>query len=210
MNELGFAFIKGFLTGAGLIVAIGAQNAYVLTQGVKRHYPSSIALTCFVVDALLIVLGVAGLGSLIQQHALLLWLTTLGGAMFLTVYALRSFRAAFKGESLKLASQSHGTRWQAIAAVLALSLLNPHVYLDTVVLLGAVAGTLPISQQPSFAAGAVLASFIWFFSLAYGARLLAPVLSTTRAWRILDSVIGLIMLSISLGLWLKLVHLVAA
>ena len=204
MQELSLALIKGFVTGGGLIVAIGAQNAFVLTQGAKRQFPGSIATTCFVIDALLIVVGVSGMGSLIQQDPVLLIVATLGGALFLTGYSVRSFKAAYIGGSLGSSNQLGGTRRAAIMTTLALSLLNPHVYLDTVVLLGAVGGTLPVDDQIYFTVGAVLASFIWFYTLAYGARYLAPVLSSSMAWRVLDVSIGMLMLAMALSLWINL------
>ncbi len=149
--------LKGFLTGGSLIVAIGAQNAFVLNQGIRKQYPGVIASTCFVVDFVLIVAGVAGLGAIIQQDVLYLQLATAGGALFLTGYAMRAFYSALKPQALGRETQHLGSVWSAIITSLALSLLNPHVYLDTVVLVGAIGGALAPEQRIWFVLGAGMA-----------------------------------------------------
>ena len=195
------ALLKGFLMGGGLIIAIGAQNAYVLTQGVQRHYPGVVATTCFVVDALLITAGLAGMGALIHGSGQGLTLITLGGAMFLSAYGLRALWSAYRGGALARVAARPAGKWSAVVTCLALSLLNPHVYLDTVVLLGSVGGVLALPERLFFGAGAVLASAVWFYSLAFGAAYLAPILQKDRAWRVLELLIALIMFGIAAELW---------
>ena len=186
--------LTGFLTGFSLIVAIGAQNAFVLRQGLLRVHVFWLCLLCAASDAVLIVAGVAGFGTIV---ALVPWLPrvmTLAGAAFLIVYGALRLRAAWVGDyEMQLAGASHGLgRTLAIGA--AFTWLNPHVYLDTLGLVGAVstrfAGT---DAKVLFAAGAVTASFVWFFGLGYGARRLAPVMTSARAWRVLDLGIGVVM-----------------
>ena len=191
------AFFKGLLTSAGLIIAIGAQNAFVLTQGLRRQYHWPIAWVCSLLDATLILLGIAGMGVLISQSPLLLDIVTWGGVLFLLAYGFRALRSAFHSESLQLAGGGITSFKSALLTTLALSLLNPHVYLDTVVLLGSIGGSYPLEQRYWFAAGASLASFLWFFSLSLGARWLAPLFRKPMAWRILDGLVCLMMWGIA-------------
>jgi L-lysine exporter family protein LysE/ArgO len=197
------AALAGAALGASLIIAIGAQNAFVLRQGLRREHVPAVVTICALVDTALIVAGVAGFGSLIARFPRAVELAAWGGAVFLTAYGARALRAAVRPKTLHAEADaaSHGSRLgSVVAATLAVSLLNPHVYLDTVVLLGSVAAQYPPEQRASFAIGAVAASFAWFFSLGFGARLLAPLFERPVAWRILDGVIGVIMLAIAFSL----------
>jgi L-lysine exporter family protein LysE/ArgO len=194
--------VQGFALGAGLIIAIGAQNAFVLQQGLRRRHVLATALICTLCDAMLIVLGVAGLGTILAQNQLFSALATWGGVLFLLYYGLRSFWSALRPGILD-ADQNWldgATLHSTILAVLGVSLLNPHVYLDTVVLVGSVGGRYPGAARISFAAGAMLASFCWFFALAYASAWLAPLFRRPLAWRILDLAVGCVMWGIALSL----------
>jgi L-lysine exporter family protein LysE/ArgO len=196
-------FMEGCGTGTGLIIAIGAQNAFVLKQGIMKNYVFVTVLICALIDAILISIGVGGFGTLLTTSDLLLSLARWGGALFLLYYGFRSFRAVFKSESLQFdGAPKRPDLKMTVGTVLALSLLNPHVYLDTVVLLGSIGAQFPIPERLFFALGAILASFIWFFSLGYGARYLAPLFQKPLAWKILDFLIGCIMWIIALTLLL--------
>ena len=194
------AAISGFLLGASLIIAIGAQNAFILRQGLLRQHVFILSLICALSDALLIAAGVAGLGTLISQSPKLITAVTIGGALFLFSYAVIAFRRALKPEVLKAANTGEARLWPAVAACLAFTFLNPHVYLDTVVLLGSLSAAYEGQARLAFGLGAATASFVWFFGLGYGARLLEPVFARPAAWRILDVVIGLVMAAIGLSL----------
>ena len=156
------AFLKGFATSAALIVAIGAQNAFVLRQGIKREHVLAVVAVCALSDALLITLGVAGLGSLVQRSPVLLALARYGGAAFLIVYGVLAARRAWHGESLAAAAGAPLSRRAALAACLAFTYLNPHCWLDTVVLLGSIASQQPDGGRAWFGIGAAAASFAWF------------------------------------------------
>ena len=197
------ALFKGMGTGAGLIIAIGAQNAFVLTQGLRRQYHWTIAGICSFFDAICITLGMAGIGVLVSQSPLLLEITKWGGALFLGWYGLNAFRSAFQDHSLTGENRGVGSLKQAVITTLAITALNPHVYLDTVVLLGSIGSQQADELQVWFTAGAVCASFIWFFSLSFGARWLAPLFAKPIAWHILDLTIALVMWSIALSLVLN-------
>ncbi|HLA45555.1 MAG TPA: LysE/ArgO family amino acid transporter [Aggregatilineales bacterium] len=193
--------LRGFGLGAGLIIAIGAQNAFVLRQGLKRNYPFATAAICAINDAILILLGVAGLGTIISQSSLLTTVAAWGGAAFLLLYGLRSFRAALYPGHLKSESDAPPPNLRGtIFAAIGFSLLNPHVYIDTVVILGSVGAAYAPDERGLFAIGAILASVTWFFGLVYGASLLAPLFSKPGTWRILDIIIGCIMLFIAVSL----------
>ena len=194
------AFLKGFATSAALIVAIGAQNAFVLRCGLKREHVLAVVLVCALSDALLIALGVAGLGTLVQGSPRLLLLARYGGALFLGVYGALAARRALHGESLTATDTAPMTLAAALATCLAFTYVNPHVWLDTVVLLGAIASPLPADQRISFGIGATSASFAWFFALGFGARLLRGVFARPVAWKILDATIALVMWAIALSL----------
>lgn len=194
------ALLKGFGMGAGLIIAIGAQNAFVLSSALRNQHVFVVAALCILIDAVLIVAGVWGLGALIQQFPALLKVATWGGALFLFVYGLLAFRRALHPSQLKANSRTAPTIQAAVLTTLALSLLNPHVYLDTVILLGSIGGQLPKPQPTWFALGAVLASFTWFSVLAWGGRRLAPWFANPHSWRVLDIVVGVTMWGIALSL----------
>jgi len=191
--------------GASLIIAIGAQNALVLRQGIKREHVFAVAGTCTLIDWILIALGAGGFGSLIALFPSLTTVAAWGGAIFLVFYGALSFRSAFKTETLS-AEDNHGREpvmnslASVLAATVAVSLLNPHVYLDTVVLLGSIAAQYEPAARIRFVAGAWTASAVWFFGLGYGARLLAPLFERPIAWRVLDVLIGVVMWSIAFSL----------
>ena len=199
------AAVSGFLLGASLIIAIGAQNAFILRQGLLRQHVFVLCLICALSDALLIAAGVAGLGTLIGQSPNLILAVTVGGALFLFAYAAIAFRRAMKPEMLKAAKTGEARLWPAVAACLAFTFLNPHVYLDTVVLLGGLSAAYEGQARLAYGLGAAAASFVWFFGLGYGARLLEPVFARPAAWRVLDLLIGLVMAAIGLSLSSRLV-----
>lgn len=186
-------FFSGFFLGGSLIIAIGAQNAFILRQGLLRQHVFILCLICALSDALLIALGVAGLGALVKQSPLLLKAVTLGGALFLFAYAILSARRALKPEVLRAAGEGGGSLKTAITTVLAFTFLNPHVYLDTVLLVGSFSAQYAGQARWAFTIGAMLASFVWFFSLGYGARLLEPLFKKPASWRWLDTFIAVVM-----------------
>jgi len=193
------AFLPGFGLGFSLILAIGAQNAFVLRQGIRGEHVFATCLTCAVSDALLITAGVAGFGALAAQWPGLEWVMRFGGAGFLLVYGALSFRKAWQGgEMLRAGNGAASTLTATLATVLAFTWLNPHVYLDTVVLIGSVSSQYP--ERLAFGLGATSASFVFFFGLGYGARLLAPVFARPRAWQVLEAGIGAVMWLIALKL----------
>lgn len=193
-------FVAGFLAGLALIVAIGAQNSFVLQQGIRREHLLPVALICALSDALLIGAGIAGLGALIQASPVLLAVARYGGAVFLLAYACLAARRAWHGEQLDIAANGPVALPVAIVTCLGFTFLNPHVYLDTVVLLGGLANRHGDSGRWIFGAGSATASLLWFFCLAYGARLLAPVFTRRSAWRVLDTLIALVMLGLAFSL----------
>ena len=195
------AAVEGLGLGAGLIIAIGAQNAYVLRQGLRRQHVFAVATLCFVIDCALIALGAGGFASLLRAVPSLPSLAAWGGALFLALYSLRAFAAALRPQALKAADSTGGSsRSATVATAVALSLLNPHVYLDTVVLLGGVAARYPGGERLAFALGAMLASGLWFYGLGYGARQLAPLFASARAWRLLDGFVGCVMAALAVSL----------
>ncbi|WP_412057443.1 LysE/ArgO family amino acid transporter [Bartonella sp. DGB2] len=187
------AFISGFFFSLSLIFAIGAQNAFVLRQGLQRQHVLAVVLACALSDTILIITGVAGFGFLILQFPRLESLMTLAGGVFLLIYGLKSLWAAFYQNAIlnPLHAQAKSLR-KTLWITLAFTWLNPHVYLDTVVLLGTIS-THYSPHKVIFAAGAIIASFIFFFSLGYGARLLAPFFARPAMWRFLDFLIAIIM-----------------
>lgn len=192
--------LAGFALGFSLILAIGAQNAFVLRQGLLKSHVFAVCLTCALSDAILIAAGVAGFGVLAQAIPGLELAMRLLGAAFLIWYGARTFLSAWRGGQVMQAGHAAGSLRKALLTCLALTWLNPHVYLDTVVLLGAVAAQY--EDRLNFALGAMTASFVFFFSLGYGARLLAPLFAKPRAWQVLDVVIGGIMWAIAVKLLL--------
>ena len=198
------AALSGLGFGLSLIIAIGAQNAFVLRQGLRREHVLPVVVICALSDAVLITLGVGGLGSLLQLVPWLITVVRIGGAAFLIVYGALAARRALRPSALVAADDGTTTPvWTAVATVLALTWLNPHVYLDTVVLLGTVAGTYG-DERWWFGLGAVAASILWFTALGFGARLLRPLFAKPAAWRILDGIIAIVMIAIAVSLLLGL------
>lgn len=193
-------FFQGMGVGGGLIIAIGAQNAFILSQGVRRNYPLQTAIICSLSDALLIIVGISGTGVLLATNPQLARLAGWGGALFLVCYGARAFRSALQGSSLESRAQQQLTRSKLLLTTLALTFLNPHVYVDTVLLLGSIGGRLAEADRYLFGAGAITASILWFFSLSLGAGKLAPLFRKPSAWRWLDGCIALVMWGIAISL----------
>jgi len=195
------AFTTGFLTSFALILAIGAQNAFVLRQGIMRQHIFAVALTCALSDAILIGAGVAGFGTIVALFPGLPTIMRLGGAAFLLVYGALRLAAAWRGGGHLSMPDSTNSLRKTVMTCLVLTWLNPHVYLDTLGLIGAVSTSFePVSEKALFTIGAVLASFVFFFSLAYGAKLMSRFMMSDRAWRIMDVGIGLLMWALAVGL----------
>lgn len=192
------SFLSGLMTGAGLIIAIGAQNAFVLKQGILRNYVGTVVLTSAIADIVLIICGVAGIGALVKELPVLMNVLRFGGAAFLAYYGFLAAQRAWQGAEKLTISDAHlMTRKQAFLSCLAFTLLNPHVYLDTMVLIGSISTRYEDNGQMAFGFGACLASIIWFLSLGYGARLLRPIFMKPNAWRVLDSIIAIFMFVLS-------------
>jgi L-lysine exporter family protein LysE/ArgO len=198
------AAASGFLLGASLIIAIGAQNAFILRQGLLREHVFVLCLICSLADAVLIAAGVGGLGTMIAASPRLIMAVTAAGALFLACYAILAFRRAMHPEALRAEGSGEGSLRTAVAACLAFTFLNPHVYLDTVLLLGSLSGRFAGAARLAYGAGAAAASYVWFFGLGYGARLLQPLFARPSAWRALDIVVGLVMAGIALSLVARL------
>jgi len=200
MSPAFVAAFAGLGFGLSLIVAIGAQNAFVLRQGLRKEHVFTVVAICAASDALLILLGILGLGALIAGLPFLLLLIELAGGVFLITYGVMAARRAIKPSKLTADPSGAPLKWGvAVATALALTYLNPHVYLDTVLLLGSVAGTYGVDRW-WFGLGAALGSIIWFSSLGFGAQLLRPVFAKAIAWRILDAFISVVMFAIGLSL----------
>lgn len=195
-----YPVVSGFLLGLSLIVAIGAQNAFILKQGLLREHVFLLCMICALADAVLIIAGVFGLGSLIEQMPLLLPIISALGAIFLFGYGLFAARRAFTPKFLTVDKGKGLGMRAAMATSLAFTFLNPHVYLDTFFLIGGFAAGYDGPRKVAFASGAAIASFVWFFSLGYSARLLIPLFSKPRSWQILDSIIALVMFILAIGL----------
>ena len=196
------AFITGFLLGLSLIVAIGAQNAFVIRQGILRQHIFYTALFCSISDALLIIVGIAGisyfLNDLFFEYSKIIYGIS---AIWLFAYGFMRIQSAFKSKSMELSNDSkQKSLLNSISIIAALTYLNPHVYLDTVILIGSVSQQFSEINRIYFAVGACFASFVWFFGIAYGAKLLAPMMQKPSHWRILDSLIALIMFVIAINL----------
>jgi len=192
------AYITGLLTGLSLIVAIGAQNAYVMRQGLRREHVGIVVVICAVSDLLLIAAGTLGIGTLVRYVPWLLVVLTWGGVAYLLWFAFRSFRSAMHSSGLATGGETPDRR-SIIATALALTYLNPHVYLDTVVMLG----TLATHQDASrwvFAAGAGTGSIVWFTALGFGASALSKPLGRPSTWRVIDILVGLTMLAVAVRL----------
>jgi len=194
-------FFQGFGLGFSLIMAIGAQNAFVLRTGLDGRHVFIICLFCAVSDAALIALGVGGVGAFLGRWEGLEFWFYLIAAIWLIVYGGLRLREAFRGGAvLSLEDTASKSLWPALSMIAGLTWLNPHVYLDTIVLLGGISAPLPVMQKWSFGLGATLSSFVFFFGLGYGAKALSPWLRTPKIWRRIDILIALIMFWIALGL----------
>ncbi len=193
------AMLTGLFTGLGLIVAIGAQNAWVLRQGLARDHVGTVVAICALSDALLIVVGTAGMGALVASHPAVLTALKWLGAAYLLWFAVRSLRSALHPGTLDGARPSAG-RGSIIATTLALTYLNPHVYLDTVLMVGNLANQHGPTGRWWFALGAALASLLWFAGLGFGARTLAGPMAKPRTWRLLDLTIAVVMVVLAVVL----------
>jgi L-lysine exporter family protein LysE/ArgO len=197
MNALS-ALASGFALSAALIVAIGAQNAFVLRQALRREHVGPVVAFCATSDLVLMSAGVAGLGVLLVHAPRLLVALTLGGVAFLAVYGLAALRRAARPAGLRAAASGGGVSLTgALVRAAGFTFLNPHVYIDTLLLVGSVGAALPPAARPAFVAGAALASALWYLALGYGGRLLAPLLARPQAWRVLDGAIGAVMLGLA-------------
>lgn len=191
------AWFTGLFTGLGLIIAIGAQNAFVLRQGIKREHVLPLVLICAVTDAVLQLLGVAGIGFVVQRAPVVLEVVRWAGVAFLTWYGIEAFRRARRPGQLIAGGGPPLSLKRAVLTCLAITYLNPHVYLDTMVLMGSIGATQGNIGRWWFVVGGAIASLVWFFSLGYGARLLRPIFAKPVSWRILDVLVGLTMWSIA-------------
>ncbi|QDC26647.1 amino acid transporter [Georgenia yuyongxinii] len=187
------------MTGLSLIVAIGAQNAYVLKQGLTRHHVGLVVAICAVSDALLITVGVSGVGALVQDHPTAMTVLRWVGGAYLAAYGVRSLWKARRPQALNPLEGGGAGRRTVVATTLALTYLNPHVYLDTVLMLGSIANQHGEARW-WFAAGAVAGSFLWFTTLGFGARAASRVMSRPATWRVLDLVIGVVMIALAVRL----------
>ena len=194
------SYLQGFAIGLSLIVAIGAQNTFVLKQGLKKQAVFWVCFVCALSDSILVVLGITGFATVIQLYPELVGFAKWAGAVFLLWYGLQHVIQAFKSnQSLHAGSQNEIQLSKIIIVCLALTWLNPHVYLDTVVLIGSISTQFEQTKL-YFTLGVITASWFFFFSLGYGARVLIPVFANPKAWKVLDVVIALIMWSIAISL----------
>ena len=190
------AFLPGFLTGLSLIVAIGAQNAFVIRQGLTRKYVLMTVLFCIGSDIALMAAGVAGLGAVILQVSWVLEVLRWFGVAYLLWFAYGSIKSAFKNDSLKASDDHSPTRKQVLSTLFAVTWLNPHCYLDTVILVGSIANSFKDNAW-FFGVGAMTSSIIWFFAIGFGAKAASKVMSKPAFWKVLDLVIAAIMLTIA-------------
>lgn len=199
--------LQGLALSLGLIVAIGAQNAFVLRQGLRREHVGSVVLLCAMADALLIAAGVMGMAQALGERPGLARVLALAGAVFLAVYGWQALRRARHAHPLKASDGGKGlSRGAALAQAAAFTLLNPHVYLDTVLLVGSIGAQQPAALRGWFVAGASFASLFWFGLLGFGARWLAPWFARPRAWQVLDGLIGTTMFVLSALLVQHVLH----
>jgi L-lysine exporter family protein LysE/ArgO len=194
------AFTTGFALSATLIMAIGAQNSFVLRQGLRREHVAAIVAFCALADLALISAGVAGLATVLGSAPILTMALTIAGTLFLLWYGLRALRRALQPRSLQAAGSMPVSLRGAVAQAAAFTFLNPHVYLDTVLLMGSIGARQPADSRLWFVGGAALASGAWFAALGFGARLLAPLFSRPRAWQVLDVLVGATMLALAAAL----------
>lgn len=198
---LSSAFTTGFALSATLIIAIGAQNAFVLRQGIRKEHVAPIVFFCALADLILIGAGVLGLASVLGDSPVLVSVLTIAGSAFLVWYGLRALRRALVPQSLQAATGDQPlSLGNAMAQAAGFTLLNPHVYLDTVLLMGSIGTRQPPDLRLWFVGGAACASGVWFTTLGFGARLLAPIFARPVAWRVLDTLIGLTMLALAVML----------
>ena len=193
------ALIPGFLTGLSLIVAIGAQNAFVIRQGLLRSHVLLVVAVCSISDALLIVLGTSGLGAIVKTNQDLLTFIRWFGVAYLTWFGIRSLRSAFKENHLAATGAAESSWKKILATVLALTYLNPHVYLDTVIFVGSLANQFA-SDRWFFAIGASVASLLWFSSIGFGAQAASTIMSKPIFWKIFDTFVAIVMFSIAFTL----------
>jgi L-lysine exporter family protein LysE/ArgO len=194
------AFTTGFVLSATLIIAIGAQNAFVLRQGLRREHVLAVVAFCALADLLLISAGVAGLAKILGRAPTLTMALTMAGTLFLLWYGLRALRRAWQPRALRAGGGAPVSFRVAVAQAAAFTFLNPHVYLDTVLLMGSIGARQPADSRLWFVGGAALASGAWFTTLGFGARLLAPLFSRPRAWQVLDVLVGATMLALAAAL----------
>jgi L-lysine exporter family protein LysE/ArgO len=191
------AFVPGLLTGLSLIIAIGAQNAFVIRQGLTKQHVFLVVAICAVSDALAIVLGVSGLGAIIQGVPWLLEIIRWFGVAYLTWFGIKSVRSAFKTQSLDASGVQSGSAKNVALTVLGVTWLNPHFYLDTVILLGSIGNQFGTDKW-WFAAGGIVGSFLWFFSIGFGAKASSGLMKKPVFWKVLDSIIAAVMFSIAI------------
>ena len=192
--------LRGAMISGSLIIAIGAQNLFVLKQGLLKNHIFFVSAICFICDFTLMSSGIMGVGTFISANPFITNILAILGALFLIWYGFNALKSAIKGtSSMQIESQDtkNNSLLKVVLATLAVTLLNPHVYLDTVVIVGGIAGTLTSEQKIAFLIGAVCVSFIWFFGIGYGARLLTPLFKQKRMWVILDCLVGLVMFYIA-------------
>jgi L-lysine exporter family protein LysE/ArgO len=201
MSPSAAPFVTGFTLGASLIMAIGAQNAFVLRQGLRREHVAAVVAACALLDVMLMAIGVSGLGAALGGRPGLIQVATVAGAVVLAWYSWAAFRRAVSPHSLQAHSQGNvQPLGRVVGQALSISLLNPHVYLDTVLLVGSVGAQQPEGLRLAFLAGSGLSSVLWFAGLGFGARWLSPLFARPVAWRVLDVLVGLTMAWIAFGL----------
>lgn len=193
------SIFSGFFTAISLIAAIGAQNAYVIRQSLTRKHVLLVVVICALADAVLIIAGIAGLGALITSAPMLMEFIRWFGVAYLVWFGIKSVRSAFKIQSLDAGTAQSASRKQVVLSILGFTFLNPHVYLDTVILLGSIANQFQ-SDRWWFGFGAMMSSVVWFFSIGYGAKAAARYMAKPVFWRVLDLVIAAVMFGIALML----------
>ncbi len=193
-------FLEGMSICFSLSIVIGIQNAFVIKQGIRGKNSFLIAFLCSFIDAILIIIGIYGFGKFLSQHESLLWLFSWGGVLFLFGYGITAFYSAFKAHSLNINEQAKiDNIKEVIIKIITISIINPGAFLDTCVLMGSISTKFLPEELSSFAFGAIAASFVWFFSLSFGARLLKPIFENPLAWKVLDFLIGCIMFAIAIS-----------
>ncbi|EMY0378473.1 LysE family transporter [Salmonella enterica] len=196
-------FTTGFFISAGLLVAIGAQNTFVIRQGMKREFVFTVSATCFICDFILMCIGVLGVGKIINDNIILINILAILGVLFLLWYGVRSLKSAYYGESLLISDGdiAKTTTLKIIITTISFSLLNPNVWIDTVAIVGGVSSTIDASQKINYLAGALSASFLWFFSIGYLAAWLSQIFTKPLFWRVIDLLIGCYMIYMAWSLF---------